>query len=96
MDGALTFIHICVDSSQTVLEHHRSIIRSTLVSQLKEKKQGLNPRPPVLATSALITELRLPSLCIKVLHADIKLNQVKIQSYMYNTHKFDIPINSHH
>ena len=24
MDGALTFIHICVDSSQTVLEHHRS------------------------------------------------------------------------
>ena len=24
MDGALTFIHIFVDSSQTVLEHHRS------------------------------------------------------------------------
>ena len=24
MDGAFTFIHICVDSSRTVLEHHRS------------------------------------------------------------------------
>ena len=24
MDGALTFTHVCVDSSQTVLEHHRS------------------------------------------------------------------------
>ena len=23
MDGALTFTHVCVDSSQTVLEHHR-------------------------------------------------------------------------
>ena len=26
MDGALTFTHVCVDSSQTVLEHHRSFI----------------------------------------------------------------------
>ena len=24
MDGALTFVHICVDSSRTVLEYHRS------------------------------------------------------------------------
>ena len=31
-------IHICVDSSRTVLEHHRSFIPSTLVSQLEEKK----------------------------------------------------------
>ena len=23
MDGALTFTHVCVDSSQTVLEHHK-------------------------------------------------------------------------
>ena len=23
MDGALSFTHVCVDSSQTVLEHHR-------------------------------------------------------------------------
>ena len=48
-----TFIHtctcICVHSSQTVLEHHRSFISSTLVSQLEEKKkktgqpQGFEP-----------------------------------------------------
>ena len=25
MDGALTFTHVCVDSNQTVLEHHRFI-----------------------------------------------------------------------
>ena len=31
-------IHICVDSSRTVLEHHSSFIPSTLVSQLEEKK----------------------------------------------------------
>ena len=30
MDGALTFIHICVDSSQTVLEHHRSFAPFTM------------------------------------------------------------------
>ena len=38
MHGALTFTHVCVDSSWTVLEHHRSFIPSTLVSQLEEKK----------------------------------------------------------
>ena len=25
IDGAITFAHICVDSSQTVLEHHRHV-----------------------------------------------------------------------
>ena len=41
MDGALAFTHVCVDSSRTVLEHHRSFIPSTLVSQLEEKKPGV-------------------------------------------------------
>ena len=46
--GALTFTHVCVDSSRTVQEHHRSLISSILVSQLEEKKsqggrQRLNP-----------------------------------------------------
>ena len=25
-DGALSFTHVCVDNSQTVLEHHRSFL----------------------------------------------------------------------
>ena len=39
IDGALTVIHVCVDSSRTVLEHHRLFILSTLVSHLEEKKK---------------------------------------------------------
>ena len=62
-------IRICVDSSQTVLEHHRSIISSMLVSQLEEKKKqgsrwGSNPGPPALVAGALTTELRLPTACM--------------------------------
>ena len=42
MDEALTFIHICVDSSQTVLEHHRSFIPSTLyISKPAEREKVL-------------------------------------------------------
>ena len=57
-------IHICVESSQTVLEHHRSFIPSTLVSQLEEKTtQGShwesNPGPSALAVGGLTTEPRL-------------------------------------
>ena len=33
-----TFTYVCVDSSQTVLEHHRSFIPSTLVSQMDKEK----------------------------------------------------------
>ena len=36
VDGALKFAHVCVDNSQTVLEHHRFFIPSTLVSQVEE------------------------------------------------------------
>ena len=32
-------VHICVDSSQTILEHYRSFIPTTLVSQLEEKRK---------------------------------------------------------
>ena len=37
MDGALIFIHAGVDSSRTVLEHHRPFIPCTSVSQLEKK-----------------------------------------------------------
>ena len=52
---AFIFIHICADSSQTVLEHHRSFIPSTLVSQLEEEKKQdrhweLNLGPPATGT----------------------------------------------
>ena len=40
MDGALTVTHICVDSSRTVLEHHRSFIPST-----KKRAQGSIVQP---------------------------------------------------
>ena len=59
-------IHIRVDSTQTVLEHHRFFIQSTLVSQLEEKKPRaatgeLNPGSSALAAGALATELWLPT-----------------------------------
>ena len=47
-------IHIYVDSSRIVLEHHRSFIPSTLVSQLEKKNprqpQRIEPGSPALAT----------------------------------------------
>jgi hypothetical protein len=34
-------IHVCVDSSRTVLGHHRSFILSTLVNQLEGKNTNM-------------------------------------------------------
>ena len=55
-------------AAKPVLEHHRSFIPSTLVSQLEEEKtkaaaknQTQNSGPPALATGALTTELQLPT-----------------------------------
>ena len=58
---------IYADSSQTVIEHHRSFIPSTLVSQLEEKENpgqplGIKPRASCFSCrcSDMTTELRLP------------------------------------
>ena len=60
-------VYIYADSSQTVIEHHRSFIPSTLVSQLEEKENpgqppGIKPRASCFSCrcSDMTTELRLP------------------------------------
>ena len=63
MDGALTFTHdyVCVDSSRTVLEHHRSFIPSALASQLEEEKKK-NKQPRVATgdqTQGLLRKLQV-------------------------------------
>ena len=59
---------IYADSSQTVIEHHRSFIPSTLVSQLEEKENpgqplGIKPMASCFSCrcSDMTTELQLPT-----------------------------------
>ena len=68
MERALIFTHVCVDSSQTVLEHphrwlHHPICIS--ISQLKEKTQGSSPPPPqvTLLTQVLLSKYFTDSRC---------------------------------
>ena len=39
MDGALTFTHVCVDSSQTVLEHHRPFQKDPFIHTCVDSSQ---------------------------------------------------------
>ena len=64
--GGLTFIHICADSSLTVLEYNKAFIPLTLESLLEEGKnpgnhRESNPGPPTLAPGAPTTERQFPT-----------------------------------
>ena len=60
MDGALTFTHVCVDSSQAVLEHHRPFQRDPLIRIYVDSSQTVleHHRPfqrdPFIFSSMLI------------------------------------------
>ena len=73
MDGALTFIHICVDNSRTVLEHHKSFTPFIFVQpnctratqfhlHLDEKKK----RPGQLQGSSSPVSPALAAVCVEV------------------------------
>ena len=48
MDGALTFTHVCVDSSQSVLEHHRPFQRDPFIHLCVDKQSNCTTTPQIL------------------------------------------------
>ena len=56
MDGALTFIDICVDSSQTVLEHCKATLFADALAfargrRIPDKPPNVMPRPCLCSVS---------------------------------------------